>query len=204
MCRTTDCVTASASATRSISRSRTSSRSGPRTAGRSGSTECSLRSGRISRWRRRSAPGSMRSASSTRARQGSRRQASPGPPEHVMAAHDHPAGRAGPGPAFAAARARLGLVALLLTLAAVGWWWTVDRMQGMDGGPWTSLGTLGWFLGIWAVMMAAMMFPSLAPTVALYSRMTRDRLAPLLFTAGYLVIWTAAGALAFAGHAVAG
>ena len=42
----------------------------------------------------------------------------------------------------------------------------------MDDGPWTALGTLGWFLGVWVVMMAAMMFPSLAPTVALYSRMT--------------------------------
>jgi len=117
-----------------------------------------------------------------------------------MAAHDHPAGRAGPAPAFAAARARLGLVALLLTLAAVGWWWTAERMQGMDGGPWTSLGTLGWFLGIWVVMMAAMMFPSLSPTVALYSRMSRERspLSPLIFTAGYLVTWGAVGALAFA------
>ena len=62
-----------------------------------------------------------------------------------------------------------------------------ERMRGMDDGPWTALGTLGWFLGVWVVMMAAMMFPSLAPTVALYSRMTRDSVAPLLFTAGYLV-----------------
>ena len=58
----------------------------------------------------------------------------------------------------------------------------------MDDGPWTGLGTLGWFLGVWVVMMAAMMFPSVAPTVALYSRMTRERspLSPLLFAAGYL------------------
>ena len=46
-------------------------------------------------------------------------------------------------------------------------------MQGMDNGPWTGLGTLGWFVAVWVVMMAAMMFPSVAPTVALYSRMTR-------------------------------
>ena len=68
----------------------------------------------------------------------------------------------------------------------------------MDDGPWTAVGTLGWFLGVWVVMMAAMMFPSLAPTVVLYSRMTSDRTKPLLFTAGYLVTWGAAGALAFA------
>ena len=101
--------------------------------------------------------------------------------------------------AFAAARARLGLIALLLALAAAGWWWTVHQMQGMDGGPWTDLGTLAWFVGVWVVMMAAMMFPSVAPTVALYSRMARERweLAPLLFALGYLVTWTVAGALAF-------
>ena len=80
---------------------------------------------------------------------------------------------AGPAPALAAVRARLGLVALLFAIAGVGWWWTAERMQGMDDGPWTALGTLGWFLGVWVVMMAAMMFPSLAPTVALYSRMTK-------------------------------
>ena len=73
-------------------------------------------------------------------------------------------------------------------------------MQGMDDGPWTALGTLAWFVGVWVVMMAAMMFPSLAPTVALYSRMTKSRsaVAPLAFTSGYLVAWASVGVLAFA------
>jgi predicted metal-binding membrane protein len=110
--------------------------------------------------------------------------------------------RAGTGlaPALAAARTRLGLVALLFILAGIGWWWTLDRMRGMDNGPWTSLGTPGWFVGVWVVMMAAMMFPSVSPTVALYSRMTRPRsgVSAVLFAAGYLVTWAAAGALAFA------
>jgi predicted metal-binding membrane protein len=102
-------------------------------------------------------------------------------------------------PAFAAARARLGLIALLFALAAVAWWSTADRMAGMDAGPGTELGALGWFLGVWVVMMAAMMFPSVSPTVALYARMakTRSPAAPLVFAAGYLVTWTAAGALAY-------
>jgi predicted metal-binding membrane protein len=103
-------------------------------------------------------------------------------------------------PAFAAVRARLGLVAVLFGLAAVGWWWTVEQMRGMDEGSWTGLGTLGWFLGIWVVMMAAMMFPSVAPTVALYSRMIRQRspVSPLLFAGGYLITWAGAGLAAFA------
>jgi predicted metal-binding membrane protein len=102
-------------------------------------------------------------------------------------------------PAFAAVPVRLGLVLALFALAALGWWWIVDQMQGMDQGPWTSLGTFGWFLGVWVVMMAAMMFPSIAPTVALYSRMTKTRLplAPAAFTAGYLLTWTAAGVAAW-------
>jgi predicted metal-binding membrane protein len=106
---------------------------------------------------------------------------------------------AGLRPAFAATRAQLGLVILLFALAGVGWWWTVGAMRGMDNGPWTGLGTFGWFLGVWVVMMAAMMFPSVAPTVALYSRMSRkSRLVPLVFTTGYLVTWAGAGVVAFA------
>ena len=102
-------------------------------------------------------------------------------------------------PAFAAVRVRVGLVAVLFTLAGLGWWWTVRQMRGMDEGPWTGLGSLAWFLGIWVIMMAAMMFPSVAPTVALYSRMTRQRspMSPALFVAGYLVTWTSAGLVAF-------
>jgi predicted metal-binding membrane protein len=101
--------------------------------------------------------------------------------------------------AFAAVRARLGLVVLLFALAAVAWWSTADRMAGMDAGPGTHLGALGWFLGIWVVMMAAMMFPSLAPTVALYANMTRRRglSRPLMFTSGYLLVWGTAGLAAY-------
>jgi predicted metal-binding membrane protein len=113
---------------------------------------------------------------------------------------------AGLGSAFAAARARLGLVAVLFVLSWVAWWSTADRMRGMDDGPGTELGTLGWFLSVWLVMMAAMMFPSVAPTVALYSRMTRERspAAPLVFASSYLLTWGAAGTLAFAASDVGG
>jgi predicted metal-binding membrane protein len=102
-------------------------------------------------------------------------------------------------PAYAASRSRLGLVAVLLALAAVGWWWTAHEMKGMDRGPWTALGTGAWFSGVWVVMTAAMMFPSVAPTVALYSKLkhTRAVVAPFLFTSGYLLVWSAVGLLAY-------
>jgi len=104
-----------------------------------------------------------------------------------------------------AVRMRLGLVALLVALAVVAWWWTAREMSGMDNGPWTSLGGLGWFVGVWVVMMAAMMFPSVAPTVELYPRMTSRR-SPLLgvvFAAGYLATWATVGLAAY-GLAVGG
>ena len=112
-------------------------------------------------------------------------------------------GSAGLAPAYAAARARLGLVAALFAVAILGWWWTAHEMRGMDAGPWTSLGSLGWFLGIWVVMMAAMMFPSVAPTIALFTKVTKERspLSPWMFAGGYLLTWTAAGLLAYVvGH----
>ncbi len=122
------------------------------------------------------------------------------------AAETRPPGRGGLLLAFAAVRVRLGLVALLFATAALAWWWTADQMRGMDDGPWTALGTLSWFIGVWVAMMAAMMLPSVAPTVALYSRMTKSRspLAPLAFATGYLLAWAGAGALAFALAAAAG
>ena len=118
----------------------------------------------------------------------------------TASAEAQPAGPGGLAVAFAAARTRLGLIGLLFVLAAIGWWWTIDQMRGMDNGAWSDLGTLSWFLGTWVVMMAAMMFPSVSPTVALFSSMTRGRSAvrPLLFALGYLVTWAGAGALAFA------
>src|SRR3954469_23809915 len=140
-------------------------------------------------------------AFSTRARPGCRSRSSPGPPERMTTtARDRLPAGAGLAPAYAAVRARLGLVLLLFGVAAVSWWWTVSKMRGMDNGPWSDLGTVGWFVSVWVVMMAAMMFPSVAPTVALYSRMTKRRspVWPLLFAAGYLVTWASAGALAFA------
>jgi predicted metal-binding membrane protein len=94
-------------------------------------------------------------------------------------------------------RARpLGTAALLLAAALVAWIVTVQRMRGMDGGPGTDLGGLGWFLGIWVTMTAAMMLPSAAPMVLTYAHFSRSRRAGA-FVAGYLVAWTLYGLAAY-------
>jgi predicted metal-binding membrane protein len=92
------------------------------------------------------------------------------------------------------------VVAVLLAAAGLAWWWTVERMAGMEATPGTDLGTLGWFTGTWVVMMAAMMLPSFAPTLTAYVRATRRREPSrwLLFAGGYLLAWAAVGVLAYA------
>jgi predicted metal-binding membrane protein len=109
-------------------------------------------------------------------------------------------------PALAATRSERGVVALLVGCTAFAWWWTDVRMRGMDAGPWTSLGSFSWFVGIWIVMMAAMMVPSAIPTVALHARLSRgSSLVPsLLFAAGYLAIWSATGLAAFGAATIGG
>ena len=90
---------------------------------------------------------------------------------------------------------RLGLLAVLAVLA---WISTVDRMQGMDAGPGTELGGLGWFAGAWVVMTAAMMVPSILPKAVVDSRVRTGVFASALFLGGYLLTWTAAGLAGYA------
>ena len=102
--------------------------------------------------------------------------------------------------AFRAVRARVGSVVFLCAVAVVCWWWAAQQMAGMDRGPWSPLGAPGWFLAAWTAMMAAMMFPSVSPTIALYARMTKSRnpLLTVAFAAGYLIAWAAVGVLVVA------
>jgi predicted metal-binding membrane protein len=107
---------------------------------------------------------------------------------------------------LALGRARLGLAAALVAAAVGGWWWTIGHTEGMDGGPWTALGAFGWFVGVWLVMMAAMMLPSVAPTVLLYGRMQGERslACTWAFVGGYLVMWVAVGVSAYGASRTAG
>jgi hypothetical protein len=47
----------------------------------------------------------------------------------------------------------------LLAIAAASWVHPVRQMNGMDMGGTTPLGSSGSFVSMWALMMAAMMFP---------------------------------------------
>jgi predicted metal-binding membrane protein len=92
---------------------------------------------------------------------------------------------------------RIRPVVLLLGAAVTAWVVTVERMRGMDAGPGTDLGGLGWYLGIWVTMMAAMMLPSAAPAALHVARLARG-LPTLLFGVGYLAVWTGFGLAAYA------
>ena len=103
-------------------------------------------------------------------------------------------------------RAQVALLGALLVLAGVAWLVTNDRMGAMESMPGMDLGGLGFYVTVWVVMMAAMMFPSVAPTVLMYDRLreghrARGKGAPAdgtaLFIAGYLCVWTAAGLAAY-------
>jgi predicted metal-binding membrane protein len=101
---------------------------------------------------------------------------------------------------------RFGLIGLLLVLALVGWAVTDGRMNGMDAGPGTDLGTFGFYITTWVVMMSAMMFPSIAPMVLMYARIEAGRReqgksapagATAVFVGGYLITWAAAGLVGY-------
>ena len=68
-------------------------------------------------------------------------------------------------------------------------------MPGMDDG---GRAGLAWLVGMWAVMMIAMMLPSAAPTILLFATVSRRRrlqgvpgTSVAIFTLGYLLVWTA-------------
>ena len=76
-------------------------------------------------------------------------------------------------------------------------------MSGMDMGSWSWDG-FSTFLIAWAVMMAAMMFPAIAPLLLLYHGMAarqsrrRSGVPTWVFATGYLIVWSAAGAVTWA------
>ncbi|HTM02273.1 MAG TPA: DUF2182 domain-containing protein [Vicinamibacterales bacterium] len=105
------------------------------------------------------------------------------------------------------------LAGVLLLVVVPSWTWIVLMAHDMYGsmrGPAAWMMTPQWDVphvillwAMWSVMMAAMMVPSAAPVVLLYSRAIRNRLgdddgAASLYaiTAGYLAVWTVFSAAA--------
>ena len=73
-------------------------------------------------------------------------------------------------------------------------------MPGMAAGEPPAL---AWLIGMWAVMMVAMMLPSAAPTILLFASVSRRRrqegrpaVPVAVFTLGYLLVWTVYAAAA--------
>jgi predicted metal-binding membrane protein len=94
--------------------------------------------------------------------------------------------------------------AALIVLALLGWLITIRQATAMGIGPGAMGLTLPAFLLLWIVMMAAMMFPSVAPVAILWSRSIVARATGpartwriSTFVGGYLVIWGSFGVLAY-------
>ncbi|MEV5463238.1 DUF2182 domain-containing protein [Streptomyces cellulosae] len=100
---------------------------------------------------------------------------------------------------------------LVVLIAMPAWALTIGQAQDMGVEPGTMGMALPLFLLLWVTMMAAMMLPSMAPVAITWVRgigrqssgWTRAaRTAE--FLGGYLMVWTAFGALAYAGLAFTG
>ena len=104
-----------------------------------------------------------------------------------------------------ALRNPVAVAGTLLGGALAAWIVTFVRMRGMDAGPGAEFGGLGWYLGIWVTMTAAMMLPATVPMVFVFSRVSRERarrssltgVPTWIFVAGYLVAWTFYGLVAY-------
>jgi predicted metal-binding membrane protein len=103
-------------------------------------------------------------------------------------------------------RTAVALVTALVALAGVAWLSAETRMRGMDASPGTDVGPLGAYVSVWVVMMAAMMFPSIAPMVVVHARIQRGQAnhgrsrrlgVTVLFVTGYLLTWTVFGLAAY-------
>ena len=85
-----------------------------------------------------------------------------------------------------------------LGLAAASWAVALWQLHGMDMGTATRLGSFGFFLAVWVVMMAAMMLPGAAPAVLRRAHATGGVPAVPLFIGSYLAVWAAVGAAVYA------
>lgn len=89
---------------------------------------------------------------------------------------------------------------LLVGVSGIAWLVTAVIASGMGAGPGAMGLGVAEFVGVWTLMMAAMMLPSVAPLAVLY-RTVADGPSGLVtgqLMAGYLAVWAAFGLVAFA------
>ena len=98
--------------------------------------------------------------------------------------------------AGAGSAATAAALAATLGLAAACWVVSVWQMTGMNMGTATSLGSFGFFIAVWAAMMAAMMLPGAAPATLRRAQAGGVRAVPL-FVGAYLAVWALAGVLVY-------
>jgi predicted metal-binding membrane protein len=98
--------------------------------------------------------------------------------------------------------ARTPTVAVALTatlgLAAACWVVSVQQMSGMDMGVATRLGSFAFFVGLWVLMMAAMMLPGAAPAVMRGTQVSGQLRALPVFLGSYLAVWALVGIVVYA------
>jgi len=95
--------------------------------------------------------------------------------------------------------------AILIALAALGWWWSARMAAQMSTGHSVATGMTPMsisfvaFVAGWVAMMGAMMFPAILPVVLTFRRASQQgRVAPTaVFVAGYLLVWSAVGVPSF-------
>jgi predicted metal-binding membrane protein len=126
-------------------------------------------------------------------------------------------------------RARRNLLISLVVLASAAWAFTVheslhmgapigdalrgsmsaEGMEGMEAMTMGGMSSAGWsvgaalvFVGVWTVMMAAMMLPAAAPMILTFAsaQARRNHAAAVptwIFIAGYLFVWSAVGVVVY-------
>lgn len=108
--------------------------------------------------------------------------------------------------AYPLERERNIILISLLVLAAIAWAvmvWQARADDSMAMSPTMGMGP-PLFLTIWVIMMVAMMFPTAAPMILIFSRTHRDKQAKgkpyvptWVFVSSYMIIWALFGVLAY-------
>lgn len=107
-------------------------------------------------------------------------------------------------PSYPLARSQKLILAVLLTVASACWV-IVARQAAVPGRMSLTMGMTGpVFLMAWVAMMVAMMFPTAAPMILMFARVSEGKqergqafVPTWVFVGAYLVTWTAFGALAY-------